>query len=113
MNNLLLEASKDGQPFFSKSIDSLKTADGESLFPEVFQIDSCEMLQSYEDLNDFVLGITGFMLDSIEPFDLLVVTSSNQDKVLLWSIEIKLDGNEIYLRTIDWKNEQCIFKHES
>ena len=113
MNNLLLEASKDGNPFFSKSIDHLKTADGEPLFPEVFELPSWESLREYEDLNDFVIGITGFMLDTIDPFDLLVVSASNEENVLLWSIEIKLNGNEISLRTIDWKNDSCVFKHDA
>ena len=113
MNNLLLEASKDGNPFFSKSIDNLKTAEGHPLFPEVFEIPSCEALQNYEELNDFVIGITSFMLETIDPFDLLVVSASDEENVLLWSIEIKLNGTEISLRTIDWKNDSCIFKHET
>lgn len=113
MNNLLLEASRDGHPFFSKSIDHLKTAEGEPLFPEVFEIPTCEALREYEALNNFVIGITGFMLDTIEPFDLLVISASNEDKVLLWSIEITLNENEISLRTIDWINDSCIFRHEA
>lgn len=113
MNNLLLEASRNGEPFFSKSIDCLKTGDGQDLFPEVFEMTSCEELRSYEDLNDFVLGITGFMMDSIDPFDLLVVTAANEEQVLLWSIEIKVNGRELSLRTIDWKNENCVFKHDT
>ncbi|MCI6858814.1 MAG: hypothetical protein MR867_05940 [Eubacterium sp.] len=112
MNNLLIEASKEGKPFFSKSIDCLKTVDGEDLFPEVFEIPSCEALHEYEDLNDFVIGITGFMMEMIDPFDLLVVTSSDEENVLLWSIEIKLDGTEISLRTIDWKNSSCVYRKE-
>ena len=53
------------------------------------------------------------MLDTIDPFDLLVVSASNEENVLLWSIEIKLNGNEISLRTIDWKNDSCVFKHDA
>ena len=53
------------------------------------------------------------MLDTIDPFDLLIVSASNEENVLLWSIEIKLNGNEISLRTIDWINDSCVFKHEA
>ena len=111
-NILLIEASKDGEPFFSKSIETLATEDGEEMFPEIFEMTACSQLREYEELNDFVIAITGFMMDSIDPFDLLVITASSEENVLRWSLEIKLDGSEISLRTIDWKNGQCVYKHE-
>lgn len=72
---------ENGPPFFSKSIKTLGANDGEPLYPEIFQTDACESLQSFECLKDFV-------------------------------IEIRLKGREISLRTIDWKNEDCVFRHE-
>lgn len=114
MNNiLLLEASMSGQPFFSKSIDNFETEEGEALFPEVFEMTACSQLKEYEELNDFVIAITSYMLSSIDPFDLLVVTAASEDNILRWSLEIKLDGNEISLRTIDWKNGQTVFRHDA
>lgn len=113
MNNiLLLEASMSGQPFFSKSIDNLETEDGEQLFPEIFELTACSQLKEYENLNDFVIAITSYMLESIDPFDLLVVTAASEENILRWSLEIKLEGTEITVRTIDWKNGQTVYKHE-
>ena len=109
-NTLTLEASMDGQPFFSKSIQTLSTNDGEEMFPEIFEITTCSQLREYEELNDFVIAITGFMMESIEPFDLLVITASNDENILRWSLEISLNGTEISLRTIDWMNGQCIYR---
>lgn len=111
-NILLLEASLEGQPFFSKSIDNFETEDGEQLFPEIFELTACSQLKEYEDLSDFVIAITSYMLETIDPFDLLLVTAANEDNILRWSLEIKLDGSEISLRTIDWKNGQAVYKHE-
>ena len=112
-NTLTLEASNDGKPFFSRSIHTLSTNDGEEMFPEIFEITACSQLQEYEQLNDFVIAITGFMLESIDPFDLLLITASNDENILRWSLEIKLDGTEISLRTIDWKNGQCLYRKAS
>ena len=111
-NQLILEASLDGNPFFKKSIRSLGTQDGEEMFPEIFEITTCSQLREYEDLNDFTLAITGYMLDSLDPFDLLLITAASEENILRWSLEIRLNGNEISLRTIDWKNGQCVYRHE-
>lgn len=110
-NILMIEASLEGNPFFSKSIDSLSTADGEEMFPEIFEITTASQLEEYEELGDFAIAMTSFMLDSIDPFDLLVITAANSDNILRWSLEIQLNGDEIGLRTIDWKNGQCVYRH--
>ncbi len=111
MNNILMiEASLKGNPFFSKSISSLGTEDGEEMFPEIFEITTCSQLQEYEDLNDFAVSMTNFMIDSIDPFDLLVITAASEENILRWSLEIKLEDNQIGLRTIDWKNGQCVYR---
>ncbi len=111
-NQLLIEASLKGNPFFQKTIKTLGTQDGEEMFPDIFEITTCSQLEEYEELNDFILSITGFMLDSIDPFDLLLITASSEENILRWSLEIHLNGNEISLRTIDWKNGQCVYRHE-
>lgn len=111
-NQLLIEASLEGNPFFQKTIKTLGTRDGDEMFPEIFEITTCSQLEEYEELNDFILAITGFMLDSIDPFDLLLITASSEDNILRWSLEIQLKGNEISLRTIDWKNGQCVYRHD-
>ena len=111
-NQLLIEASLNGNPFFRKTIKTLGTQDGEEMFPDIFEITTCSQLEEYEDLNDFILSITGFMLDSIDPFDLLLITSSSEENILRWSLEIHLNGDEISLRTIDWKNGQCVYRHD-
>ena len=111
-NQLLIEASMEGNPFFWKTIKTLGTQDGEEMFPDIFEITTCSQLEEYEELNDFILAITGFMLDSIDPFDLLLITASNEENILRWSLEIHLKGNEISLRTIDWKNGQCVYRHD-
>ena len=110
-NILMIEASMEEKPFFSKSIDTLASADGEEMFPEIFEITTCSQLREYEELNDFAIAITGFMIDSIDPFDLLLITAANEENILRWSLEIKLDGDQISLRTIDWKNGQCVYRH--
>ena len=111
-NQLLIEASLDGNPFFRKTIKTLGTQDGEEMFPDIFEITTCSQLEEYEELNDFILSITGFMLDSIDPFDLLLITASSEENILRWSLEIHLNGDEISLRTIDWKNGQCVYRHD-
>lgn len=111
-NKLLIEASLEGNPFFRKTIKTLGTQDGEEMFPEIFEITTCSQLEEYEELNDFILAITGFMLDSIDPFDLLLITASSEENILRWSLEIHLNGDEISLRTIDWKNGQCVYRHD-
>ena len=111
-NQLLIEASLNGNPFFRKTIKTLGTQDGEEMFPDIFEITTCSQLEEYEDLNDFILSITGFMLDSIDPFDLLLITASSKENILRWSLEIHLNGDEISLRTIDWKNGQCVYRHD-
>ena len=111
-NQLLIEASLNGNPFFRKTIKTLGTQDGEEMFPDIFEITTCSQLEEYEDLNDFILSITGFMLDSIDPFDLLLITASSEENILRWSLEIHLNGDEISLRTIDWKNGQCVYRHD-
>ncbi len=110
-NRLILEASLEGKPFFSKSIETLGSESGEEMFPEIFEITSCSQLTEYEDLNDFVLAITGFMMETIDPFDMLLITAKSQEEILRWSLEISLKGTEISLRTIDWKNGQCLYRH--
>ena len=111
-NQLLIEASLNGNPFFRKTVKTLGTQDGEEMFPDIFEITTCSQLEEYEDLNDFILSITGFMLDSIDPFDLLLITASSEENILRWSLEIHLNGDEISLRTIDWKNGQCVYRHD-
>ena len=111
-NQLLIEASLNGNPFFRKTIKTLGTQDGEEMFPDIFEITTCSQLEEYEDLNDFILSITGFMLDSIDPFDMLLITASSEENILRWSLEIHLNGDEISLRTIDWKNGQCVYRHD-
>ena len=111
-NQLLIEASMEGKPFFRKAIKTLGSQDGEEMFPDIFEITTCSQLEEYEDLNDFVLSITRFMLDSIDPFDLLLITASSEENILRWSLEIQLREDEISLRTIDWKNGQCVYRHD-
>ncbi len=108
----MIEASMEEKPFFSKSIDTLSTADGEEMFPEIFEITTCSQLQEYEELGDFAIAITSFMIDSIDPFDLLVITAASEENILRWSLEIRLEGDQISLRTIDWKNGQCLYRHD-
>ncbi|MDO4976516.1 MAG: hypothetical protein Q4E53_04555 [Eubacteriales bacterium] len=112
-NILMIEASLKENPFFSKSIETLGCDEnGEEMFGEVFEITTCSQLREYEELNDFAIAITSFMMDAIDPFDLLVVTAASDENILRWSLEIKLEGDQISLRTIDWKNGQCVYKHE-
>ncbi len=111
-NQLLIEASLEGNPFFRKTIKTLGTQDGEEMFPDIFEITTCSQLEEYEELNDFILSITGFMMDSIDPFDLLLITASSEENILRWSLEIHLQGDEISMRTIDWKNGQCVYRHD-
>ena len=111
-NQLLIEASLEGNPFFQKTIKTLGTQDGEEMFPDIFEITTCSQLEEYQELNDFILSVTGFMLDSIDPFDLLLITASSEENILRWSLEIHLNGDEISLRTIDWKNGQCVYRHD-
>ena len=113
MRNILwIEASRKGQAFFSKSIENLATEDGEEMYPEVFEITTCSQLEEYEDLSDFAIAITTYMIDSIDPFDLLLITASSEENILRWSLQIHLEGEELQLHTIDWKNGQCVYKKE-
>ncbi len=111
-NILILEASQTGSPFFSKSIESLETADGEEMFPEIFEITTCSQLKEYEDLNDFIIEITSSMMDSLDPFDLLVITAASEENILRWSIQISIDGTELSVKTIDWKDGQHVYRRE-
>ena len=112
-NILMIEASKGEEPFFSKSIDTLAADDGQEMFPEIFEITTCSQLQEYEELADFAIAMTNFMLDTIDPFDMLVITAASEESnILRWSLQIHLQGDQISLQTIDWKNGQCVYRTE-
>lgn len=112
-NVLIIEASLNEKPFFSKSIETLGyDENGQEMFSEIFEITTCNQLREYEELNDFAIAITSFMMEAIDPFDLLVVTAASDENILRWSLEIKIEGDQINLRTIDWKNGQCLYRHE-
>lgn len=111
-NVLILEASLEGKPFFSRSVETLASAAGEEMFPEIFEITSCNQLKEYEELNDFIIAITSSMMESIDPFDLLVITAASENNVLRWSLQIQVNGTELSVNTIDWKDGQHVYRHD-